>query len=326
MSKPTFSNEVSHLPTGMAIGDLVKRVNERVILLDNPLQRHVVWSARHKTCFIDSLFKRYVIHAIILVKKTFSCYDCIDGKQRLTTLVQFVDNSFPYQSTYYKELDEHVRREFDYTQLPVIVYNQDMDRSRVEEMFSRIQEGVKLSMGERINARQESPIVASLLQILERAKVASPTAFTYIARRQRMSEVKLVFALYWFLAGRSIDNMSNKILDSLASKKPNKQYLELVEIAFTEVMATLEGYLRDGFEIPTLNQENMVYVCLLLLLDRAKPLANPRLSVRTLNSLLAATKSGNGGAKLRDVFVDCMKLKAKSQKQLSKAILTELGL
>lgn len=320
LSKPTFADEVSHLPTGMAIGDLVKRVQLGVICLDNPLQRHVVWSLRHRETFIDSLFKRYAIHAIILVKKSSTCFDCIDGKQRLTTLVEFCTNKFSYLGCLYKDLDETTRRELDYTQLPVITYESEMSRARIEEMFSRIQDGVKVSIGELINARQESPIVAGIMDVLDTVAQESPEAFGYIARRQRMSEVKLLFSLYWFLSGRSLEGLTMKTIDILTSKKANKDILQLVSTSFREVMSHIE-LLNQEYEIPSLKQENMVYICLVKLLDRANSNERPKLTNRNLVALLEATK-----AKLRDVFKECTGLKAKTKKQLNEVIRKELSL
>ncbi len=67
--------------------------------LDPPYQRRSVWSQNYKDYFIDTVLNNYPCPAIFLFRDTssegVSKYGVVDGKQRLTTMIEFVGNVFP---------------------------------------------------------------------------------------------------------------------------------------------------------------------------------------------------------------------------------------
>lgn len=64
------------------------------IVLDTIYQRNYVWNDEQKNAFIISVFKNMLSVPIIFNRKDGE-KRCIDGKQRLTTIVQFMDGEFP---------------------------------------------------------------------------------------------------------------------------------------------------------------------------------------------------------------------------------------
>ena len=87
------------------------------------LQRGLCWTLLQKQEFIISILKGCPIPKIAVIRqKQFSfddgVYEVIDGKQRITTYLDFVAGKFPIiyngEEYYIKDLDENTRNEIEY--------------------------------------------------------------------------------------------------------------------------------------------------------------------------------------------------------------------
>ena len=74
-------------------------------------QRGYVWEQSDKELLIDSVFNNIDIGKFALVhlneekwSETGKGYEILDGKQRLSTLIEFYENRFPYKGVYYNDL------------------------------------------------------------------------------------------------------------------------------------------------------------------------------------------------------------------------------
>ena len=80
-------------------------------------QRDYVWSLEDKQKLIDSIFNNITIGMIVLAKVPFKSdsksYEVIDGKQRLTALVEFYEDRFQYKGYYYSQLRARDRNHFE---------------------------------------------------------------------------------------------------------------------------------------------------------------------------------------------------------------------
>jgi uncharacterized protein with ParB-like and HNH nuclease domain len=67
--------------------------------LDPPYQRRSVWNQSFKNYFVETVLLKYPSPAIFLFEEISpdgrSTYHVVDGKQRLTTLFEFVSDVFP---------------------------------------------------------------------------------------------------------------------------------------------------------------------------------------------------------------------------------------
>jgi uncharacterized protein with ParB-like and HNH nuclease domain len=144
----------------------------RLINLEPTYQREAgVWSTSKKQLFIDSLINGYDVPKIYMHKvdqdKTGFVYAVVDGKQRISATLEFLDNGFelgedfkyvgydcdipPKPGDTYKDLDEQSRDILKEKSLDVVIIETD-DEDDIEELFSRLNNGEKLNAAESRNA------------------------------------------------------------------------------------------------------------------------------------------------------------------------------
>lgn len=78
-------------------------------------QRDLVWNEDDKIALLDSVFNNIDIGKFAFIHLGYNSeygYQILDGKQRLTTLVDFYLNKFPYKGVYYNELSVRDQRWF----------------------------------------------------------------------------------------------------------------------------------------------------------------------------------------------------------------------
>lgn len=121
-----------------------------------------VWSHKDKQCFIDTIMRGEPIPIIFLnyisEKET---YYIVDGQQRLQCIKDFYDNKFCLSKEFsdisldgkkFKDLSIKERDKFQNYDMKIKIM-QDYDDERVRMIFSRLQRGKPLGMGEKLNAK-----------------------------------------------------------------------------------------------------------------------------------------------------------------------------
>ncbi|KAF2639340.1 hypothetical protein P280DRAFT_508442 [Massarina eburnea CBS 473.64] len=186
-----------------SLGYFMKGLDEELIDINPEYQREVVWTDERMTGLIDSLMENYYVPPIILNRKTLPAengqpkhvYVCVDGKQRLSSVKAFIEGKIPChdhrgEKWYFcdaggnrrkkilAETDQHnfMRKEF------VSFEFKDLSPEQEEDLFSRVQMGVQLTVAEKMRARtgpwqelarcyvEDFPAVYSLLKDRTRAK------------------------------------------------------------------------------------------------------------------------------------------------------------
>lgn len=156
-------------PRTISLGELWTQ--HRRINVDPPYQRlGDIWSLEKKTKLIDSVFNGYDMPKFYFHKKPDGDpfeFDVIDGKQRLTTLLQFrsgdleLGKSFVYwadsetplenppkRGESWSDLTDEARRVFD-SYLVSITEIQNASEHEIKQFFLRLNEGVTLNEVEK---------------------------------------------------------------------------------------------------------------------------------------------------------------------------------
>lgn len=82
-------------------------------------QRGYVWDQKDKELLLDSIFKNIDIGKFVFIhlsddewRERGLSYEILDGKQRLSTLIEFYENKLSYKGKYYNDLSAADRRVF----------------------------------------------------------------------------------------------------------------------------------------------------------------------------------------------------------------------
>jgi hypothetical protein len=85
--------------------------------MNPPYQRGDVWGLSDKVSLIDSIFKNIDIGKLTFIQLEYSAkgpvYEILDGKQRLQTLVDFIEGRFDYMGVKYRDMHPGDRNHFD---------------------------------------------------------------------------------------------------------------------------------------------------------------------------------------------------------------------
>lgn len=175
--------------------------------LEPPYQRRSVWNLQYQQYFIDSILKNFPSPAVFLdVEITAngrSVYHVVDGKQRLTAILEFVQDRFqtlPDPSAggtgrYFSDLPEDVKRRFLSYILPVEMI-ESADEPELEEAFDRLNRNVaKLNSQELRHARFSGEFI-KLMETLAEDPFWTDIGIATPARIRRMNDIEYVSELF----------------------------------------------------------------------------------------------------------------------------------
>jgi hypothetical protein len=179
---PTMNKQPS--TTVQNISTIITRFKNNEIDLNAIYQRDIIWDKHKKGKFIESCIKGIVPNPIIFNNINEKLV-CIDGKQRVTSLVEYFDNKFPFEFEnddpeedkveYYattlpkaikkkniiiKILDSKDRDRLKNTNIPVVIY-ENLDYPAEVDIFHRLQNGQVLSQGQIILAASDNVNIAT---------------------------------------------------------------------------------------------------------------------------------------------------------------------
>lgn len=242
--------------------DLYRR---QLLEMDPPYQRRSVWNQRYREDFIETILLGYPAPSIFLHEDIDpdgnQSYAVVDGKQRLTAVIDFAANQFPTRDdpsvklpsdlhgTYFKDLDAKVRKAFfgyEFT----IEYVPTTDEVLISEVFDRINRNVaRLTRQELRHARYSGLFATAMEDLSVDLEKFLPPAFPRIveASRRQMKDVEFVAQLA-LLIERGPTSTGQDELDRVYASRDDEWDDEgLVKARFREVLqyvaslASVEG-------------------------------------------------------------------------------------
>jgi hypothetical protein len=154
------TRELLQVPVKKFIDDYIYRID-----LDADYQREKIWSRENQELLLDSIVKNIDIPKLYLARaeeddESFD-FECIDGKQRMATLLGFfkpeTDQGNPLtvriagEKYTYKRLRKELpalAKKIEDFELTLVVYPHIDDEEFLREIFLRLQLGVRLNSGE----------------------------------------------------------------------------------------------------------------------------------------------------------------------------------
>lgn len=247
--------------------DLAK--NEQ-LNLDPPYQRKSVWTTKDRRFFMDTVFRNYPSPAIFLHKEIDDAtgqttYHVVDGKQRILTILLYVDNKFALSDDFgdtrfagrrWRDLDATARRLLWNYRVTVEELD-DASIIDVNDVFSRLNKNAnKLNAQELRHARFDG----WLINFLEE-EATNPVWKTFkvrtTAKAKRMSDVQNISELAAIILQKDIAGFSQDDLDRLYAEHdaPEAEETEFdaegFKADFLRVRQTLER-LETSFQLVSL--------------------------------------------------------------------------
>ena len=128
-----------------------------------------VWTKNDKQCFIDTIIRGEPIPILFFNYNTDEKkYYIVDGQQRLSCIKDFHDNKFALSKEFsdesldgkkFVDLTTEERKKFLEYDINTKIMK-DYDDERVRMIFSRLQRGKPLYMGEKLNAKPGKIVIA----------------------------------------------------------------------------------------------------------------------------------------------------------------------
>jgi hypothetical protein len=225
----------------MSIGQIW--IDQRKIHLSPIYQREAgVWSIEKKTLFIDSILNGYDVPKLYFNELPIGepyDYAVIDGKQRVSTLIDFINNAFPLAEDFiytgsslavseqplanqsYSQFHERAKEVFRGVLLAVTKVS-DANEEDIESLFARLNNGEKLNSAESRNAIG-GEMAAVIREISERPFFKEKVRFSNNRYAHREVACKLLYMEYEFSRNNNsaCPDLKKKYLDKFV--RDNKE-------------------------------------------------------------------------------------------------------
>ncbi len=187
--------------------DLYKRVH---LNLDPPYQRRSVWNQEFKEYFIDTVLLGYPAPSLFVYEEISpdgnTNYNVVDGKQRLSTIFEFLDNIFSVsdrseltelRGKYFQSFTDDLKRSFFGYQFAV-EYLPTSDEQIINAIFDRINRNVaKLTPQELRHAKYSGRFISKAEELTQWMQALLPHNVPRLTEqtRKQMKDVETVAGL-----------------------------------------------------------------------------------------------------------------------------------
>lgn len=228
-----------------------RQIANGYIDLDAPYQRKIVWNLDKQAELINSLYTGYYVFPVLFVKRTIgdkARLVCVDGKQRLTSISKFFKNEVPLilhdeMVVYFysaipagyslrghevKIMTDDMQRDIASKGIHTVTLTGiDIDQER--EIFYRIQNGVPLTVGEKMSAMDN-----------EATSFAKELCSKYFASFEKLMKGTRGNDLLFFLRTIAICNGDTTSLAPVTSLRKYVKNLKITEEIRAQTIGNVE--------------------------------------------------------------------------------------
>lgn len=222
--------------TSITISNFYEQFQLKKYKMDPPYQRDMnVWNMEQKSFLLDTIFKNFPIPPIFLEQKIdpdtgITNYDVIDGKQRLTTIIGFINNEVPLPKEFGNDI-------YGYKALNGLFFNEIKELAKTdEEVKSIIADFWAYSISIEYIENPDEKIVDNIFDRLNR-------------EGSRLNAQELRKAQYYdSLLYNDIISYRNDEFVSILTAKLNKNRLEDIGFLTEIFLMTVKEEILDGNE------------------------------------------------------------------------------
>lgn len=231
-----------------SVNSLLKDIVDKDMKIElNPLyQRDIVWTKAQMSSFIESVMLGCVPTNIIFnidTKKSIKV--CVDGKQRLESIIRFKNNEIPVVLNeivyYYSEADKESkiftieqRSMFLNTPIPIVKYK-DLSYEEQRDIFMRVQYGAPLRTGEKIFAMIKDE--KECREIREFFEASKKFVEPYLKKTDRKQHCIMLSELIYLVHSEKLDAITSAKIKSLFADQVDKNLRTSASIAFKKIFS-----------------------------------------------------------------------------------------
>ena len=223
--------------------------------LEPPYQRKSVWNNDYKVYFIDTILRNFPCPTIFLAVEIspsgLTKYNVVDGKQRLLTVFEFVNDEFAtspstkysdpaYADKYFSQLTEEIKPKF-WGYKFTIEYLKDANSAELNQSFDRLNRNVaRLNAQELRHARFAGTFISYVTQLSDDPFWKNMGQLT-LSRIRRMLDIEYVSEIFLVVMhgikdGREhLDDYYAAYDDEIPSLEENRRKYEVCKSAIANL-------------------------------------------------------------------------------------------
>lgn len=260
-----MAKQISAQPDKKTISDLIGKIKRDELILQPEFQRDFVWTPSHMENFIKTILDGYPFPEIYISQKGIDLLTLatqnvvVDGQQRLTTILKYIDGNGGFEKSIpkFKDLDENEKR--DFLNYDVTIRDlKDVDSDVIIEVFKRINStNFTLNAVEINNAIYNGEFISCAKEILKVVKEEDLKVPIFSeSELTRMADLHFILLVLSTIEEGGYFTYDNKVEDYIAkfnAEYPNFEVsknlvsTKLLNIINSDIQADSMWYRKSNF-------------------------------------------------------------------------------
>ena len=196
---PTWNTET------VTISALCHDIDDNFYNLNPEHQRNIIHNIEWKKNLIETIFTTGLIPTTYWHENN-NKRESLDGKQRISTILEFKKNEFKYKGKTYDELSDEDKRHFNTFPLALGISSRTLTKEEVHNIFENLQVVKKTSLGEVLNSTYNENLKKNVLEYLDELSIIN-TNSNFLCKNDRYEQQEIIAWTLYFI-----------------NKKPNYDY------------------------------------------------------------------------------------------------------
>lgn len=159
-------------------------------------QRNVIHNLEWKQKLIKTIFTTGLIPTTYWHENN-NKRESLDGKQRISTILEFKKNGFKYDGKTYDELSDEDKRHFNTFNLELGICSRTLSKEEVHNIFENVQVAKKTSLGEVLNSTYNEDLKKEVLEYLDELSVINKNK-NFLKKNKRFEQQEVIAWTLYF--------------------------------------------------------------------------------------------------------------------------------
>jgi hypothetical protein len=272
---PAF-NDIDLKEDPMSVFQYIRKYKQKQLIIDPDFQRNFVWKPKQQSMFIESIILNFPLPPFYLNQDKEGNLIIIDGLQRTTTLIEFLDNKFAlselealpgYNGKIFSKLPPEIQSKIEDKKIFLYILKPTTPTAVIYDMFNRINTGgTQLNRQEVRNCIFKGESTRLLKKLADEDVFKKATDYGISDKRMKAREAVLRYLAFKIKDYRTYDgDMSEFIEDAMKRiNQMNKEEIDNLEADFKRVMQTTFNIFRkNNFRIPSEKTRGLINIAIL---------------------------------------------------------------